>query len=461
MAVFSYGAKILYPNGSSRADSTKKMHLTKKMLSGTMKIYQAAVSFLINAADRHYEEIKDMLSRQAVNYIEHLIHNTKGNRAVYGFDEKFPQFPSYFRRAVIMDAAGEVKSFHTRLSDYENRRHAAISSGQKFQEKPPVLNRKPYAMPTFYKGNMYLPPEDGRNEVKLKVYTGKGWEYASFQLRKQDVKYIQKFRESHGGKLKNPVLEYRYGRFHLRYGVDLPASKLPKEKPVSDRAVMAVDLGINSDAACSVMKGDGTIAAREFINLAGEKASLYTLLNRKKKLQRMSGNWKFAPLKKITAKVNGVNDSLMNQVVHRIVELAVRYGVDTAVFEHLDFRGGSYGELVHYWRKKGVFHKACVNLHLYGIRYATVNPKNTSVLAFDGSGKVLRDKGNHALCTFKSGKQYNCDLGASYNIGARYFIRETLRSMGEKEKQDAVERFHIPSSLQRTYADFKRMAAAI
>lgn len=125
--------------------------------------------------------------------------------------------------------------------------------------------------------------------------------------------------------------------------MDLPASKLPKEKPVSDRAVMAVDLGINSDAACSVMKGDGTIAAREFINLAGEKASLYTLLNRKKKLQRMSGNWKFAPLKKITAKVNGVNDSLMNQAVHRIVELAVRYGVDTVVFEHLDFRGGSYG----------------------------------------------------------------------------------------------------------------------
>ena len=31
----------------------------------------------------------------------------------------------------------------------------------------------------------------------------------------------------------------------------------------------------------------------------------------------------------------------------------------------------------------------------------------------------------------QSGKQYNCDLNASYNIGARYFIRELLKSLNE------------------------------
>ena len=30
----------------------------------------------------------------------------------------------------------------------------------------------------------------------------------------------------------------------------------------------------------------------------------------------------------------------------------------------------------------------------------------------------------YSLCKFASGKQYNCDLSACYNIGARYFIRE-------------------------------------
>ena len=32
------------------------------------------------------------------------------------------------------------------------------------------------------------------------------------------------------------------------------------------------------------------------------------------------------------------------------------------------------------------------------------------------------------MCVFQSGKQYHCDLNASYNIGARYFIRELLKS---------------------------------
>ena len=48
---------------------------------------------------------------------------------------------------------------------------------------------------------------------------------------------------------------------------------------------------------------------------------------------------------------------------------------------------------------------------------------DTSALAFDGSGRVTRDENNHALCTFTTGKRYNCDLSASYNIAARYFIR--------------------------------------
>ena len=36
---------------------------------------------------------------------------------------------------------------------------------------------------------------------------------------------------------------------------------------------------------------------------------------------------------------------------------------------------------------------------------------------------------SYSLCKFKNGKVYNCDLNASYNIGARYFIREILKSL--------------------------------
>ncbi|MEA5504309.1 hypothetical protein VB735_14535 [Halotia wernerae UHCC 0503] len=56
-----------------------------------------------------------------------------------------------------------------------------------------------------------------------------------------------------------------------------------------------------------------------------------------------------------------------------------------------------------------------------GGKVVFVNPKYTSAYAFDGSGKVRRSKINYSLAVFKNGKQYNADLSASYNIGARYW----------------------------------------
>lgn len=38
------------------------------------------------------------------------------------------------------------------------------------------------------------------------------------------------------------------------------------------------------------------------------------------------------------------------------------------------------------------------------------------------------EKYNYSICVFQTGKQYHCDLNASYNIGACYFVRELLKS---------------------------------
>ena len=41
----------------------------------------------------------------------------------------------------------------------------------------------------------------------------------------------------------------------------------------------------------------------------------------------------------------------------------------------------------------------------------------------------MRDPDDLSLCTFTSGKRYNCDLSASYNIEARYYIRELTKPL--------------------------------
>ena len=91
----------------------------------------------------------------------------------------------------------------------------------------------------------------------------------------------------------------------------------------------------------------------------------------------------------------------------------------------------STGELyaLHMWKKRGVQETSAHMAHRKGMRIARVCAWKTSALAYDGSGKVERDPDNHSLCTFTSGKRYNCDLSASYNIGARYFIRELTKPM--------------------------------
>ena len=64
------------------------------------------------------------------------------------------------------------------------------------------------------------------------------------------------------------------------------------------------------------------------------------------------------------------------------------------------------------------------------MRISRVNAWGTSRLAYDGSGSVERGiHGNYSICRFQNGKIYNCDLSATYNIGARYFIRELTKSL--------------------------------
>jgi putative transposase len=78
-------------------------------------------------------------------------------------------------------------------------------------------------------------------------------------------------------------------------------------------------------------------------------------------------------------------------------------------------------------RKKGIQNKDEEMAHYVGIRISRINARNTSALAYDGSGKVERVH-KKDLATFTTGKVYHADLSASYNIAARYFIRAYQKS---------------------------------
>ena len=57
-----------------------------------------------------------------------------------------------------------------------------------------------------------------------------------------------------------------------------------------------------------------------------------------------------------------------------------------------------------------------------------VGCEDVEARSHEALASLVVHKYNYSICTFPNGKQYHCDLNASYNIGARYFIRELLKS---------------------------------
>ena len=232
------------------------------------------------------------------------------------------------------------------------------------------------------------------------------------------------------GSLKNPKLVFEYNKFYLEFPVDYNKVPMPKTS-YEDRVVLSVDRGFNHGAVVSVVDASGTVLKRYFDPFTADMARIDHVINLIRKAGRESG--KGQSLSSLYTKLNGLKDNYVKQLSRWIVNRAIENNVYGIVLEHLEsLKGKGRGSLkarIQQWATaqtrdfiKGMALRA-------GIRTFIINPYGTSKYAFDGSGKVVRDTNDYSMCTFANGKRYNCDLSASYNIAARYFLRELQKSM--------------------------------
>ena len=417
-------------------------------LAGTMRIYRSAVRYLILFYHDVWEELKQIEGEhRRFNRAEHMVHSTKRNTAVCDFDRRFPGMPSYLRRSAVNHAVGAVSSYYSRLELWRN-------SGKK--GKAPSLGEDSRCMPVFYRDNMYR--ELPGDFAELKLYNGSSWVWRRVSLLHTDMQYLRKHWT--GKKASAPVLEKRHGKYYLRFSFEEETvlGTVPPEK----QRVCAVDLGLNTDAVCSIMGPDGTVFARKFISFPNEKDHLNHVLGRIRAFQRRHGGkvvrgfWSYAVR---------LNDELARKTASAILNFAAEYRADVIVFEHLDIHGrirGSRKMRLHMWKKNAIQDMCEHKAHRLGIRISRVCAWNTSRLAFDGTGPVIRDADNYSMCTFSNGKRYHCDLSASYNIGARYFIRELLKPLPVTARS-ALEA-KVPAVQRRiscVYADLRTLHAAM
>ena len=381
------------------------------LFNDTLNIYRGALSYLIDVVNMEWEQVKGIAySNSQVMFVERLIHRTSKRCPKYDFDDGFYKFPSYLRRAAINEAIGKVLSFHTSYDNWLNSEKKG---------NPPVLQLKRFDYPIFFRDNMYIRLDD--YTASIKVYLNNDWVWRVVSLRKSDVDYIQ--RHKAGSRETVPTLQKIGKNWYLRFAFVDKVELVNKAN-----VIVSVDLGINNAAVCSAILPDGTVMGRKIISFPVEKDRLDHMLNKLKKAQQNGA--KHAP--RLWAYVNNQNRRLSEKTAGAIMEFAFRYKADVIVFEHLDMKGkkkGSKRQRLHMWKKKAVIAMVTSKAHLSRMRVSTVCAWNTSKLAYDGSGDVERDKDNYSICTFTNGKRYHSDLNASYNIGARYHIRETLKSL--------------------------------
>ena len=87
----------------------------------TIDLYRAAVSYLLGPVLDKWDDLSAMETQlERKTFIENQIHTTKGNTAVYDFDQRFYKFPSYLRRSAIADAIGAVSSWKSNHKNWEN-----------------------------------------------------------------------------------------------------------------------------------------------------------------------------------------------------------------------------------------------------------------------------------------------------------------------------------------------------
>ena len=412
----------------------------------TLDIYRSAVGYLTEIYEQVWEELERIPeTKKRFNEAEHLIHTTKKNQARFSFDLHFPKMPSYLRRAAIQHALGTVSSYKTRLSLWEK-------SGQ--TGGWPKLVYENHAMPVFYRDVMYREDKEGKDAAYLKLYDGHDWKWFHVRLSHTDMEYLRK--NWSGEKASAPTLEKRHRKYFLRfsYTEDVILTKIL----VKEQIICSVDLGINTDAVCTIMRSDGTVLGRKFIDFPSEKDRMYRVLGRIRKFQREHGS---VQAKSRWAYAKSLNIELGRKIAGAVTKYAKENRADIIVFEYLETKGkisGKKKQKLHLWRKRDIQKRCEHQAHRNGMRISRICAWNTSRLAYDGTGTVARDPGNHSLCVFQTGKRYNCDLSASYNIGARYFIRERLKPLPVTER--SLLEAKVPAVKRRTscvYADLREL----
>ncbi|WP_017748200.1 IS200/IS605 family accessory protein TnpB-related protein [Scytonema hofmannii] len=278
--------------------------------------------------------------------------------------------------------------------------------------------------PVLYKGQQ-VKYRQNYQLVDLKVWSGTDWIWINcIPVKKHGL-------NRHlidGNKIKSPAMVVNKHTCQLSMPIEVKKVDLPEKT-----FVCSVDMGINNAATASIVGRDGTVKARKFINPSQDidrrdKRRMMIAHKAKQTRNITKSDLPKGFCKRLQRKSSNINLQISKTVSKSIVEFAKTHNAKVIVFENLEgwkAKGGRRKSLqkqkFHLWCHRKIVELVTNRWTELGGTIVFINPKYTSAYAYDGSGKVKRDKVNYSLCCFTTGKRYHSDLNASYNIAARYW----------------------------------------
>src|SRR5215472_480800 len=247
----------------------------------------------------------------------------------WNFTERFPGMPCAYRRSVIKDAVGKVRSY---LSTHANWQKSGKKKGK--PGHPAASDH-----PTLYQGCLALELEalDLKAAfVRLNVYTAEGWRWLAYPVSSSRY-LVQRLREADWQR-QSPTLVLRAhaAELHIPQVKKIAASRVMERKHDPDLVTVGIDLNVKNLAVITVRQHDQIIQT-VFVTDHGLDAHRYRHLKRIAKKQWQSGR----PVKgehsnqQLWRHIDRLNADAAHKVARQIAAVCARYPGCILLFERL------------------------------------------------------------------------------------------------------------------------------
>ncbi len=393
-------------------------------------------------SEQHQEERERLLSpNELLTWAESLTVETRAHPhplPSYDFSARFPDFPFIYRRSVIKDAIGKVRSFLSNLATWRASGKKQGRPGSPGASNHPTLYDEAFSLDL---DEADLHPSPRTCFARLKVYTGTTWEWHHYPVKLSryfEARWRDPAWENQSPKL---ILRPRTAALHFAQVKTVAAKKVKASKEDPHLVTVAVDLNVKNLAVITVRQ-DGAIIETLFVRDRGLNRQRYGHLKRIARKQWQSGT----PVKgehsnqQLWGHVRRMNEDAAQVAARRIAAVCARYPGCVLLFERLrkiTANGGSKSRRMN--RKRANQLRGKINHYARDKAYAggtvtvEVNPHGTSQYCSrcGAKGERFSNLGGKRIKA-KWGKLFRCpvchyeahaDFNASVNVH-RSFYRE-------------------------------------